>query len=163
MEYRLRRADPEELDAVFVLYEKRVGWMDQRGIRQWNVTGYLAAYPKSYYREQQALGNLYVFAGPSGLAGAAVLLPEDGRWPGRADSPAVYVHNLVTDVEARGAGRRLLAAIEKTAAREGKRFVRLDCAADNLFLNGYYESQGYTAAGTCRDGGYMGNLREKRL
>lgn len=35
--------------------------MDRAGIRQWNVTGYLDAYPMDYYRAQQALGNLYVF------------------------------------------------------------------------------------------------------
>lgn len=158
-----RRADEQEIDAIFALYEKRVGWMDQQGIRQWNATGYLTEYPKSYYRKQQVLGNLYVLAGPSGIEGAVVLLSEDGRWPDRAASPAFYVHNLVANIEARGAGKHLLSEIEKTAVLHEKQFVRLDCAADNLFLNGYYESLGYAPAGKCRDGSYLGIRREKRL
>ena len=147
MNDRFRRAGTGEINAIFALYERRVRWMDQQGIRQWNVTGYLTEYPKSYYREQQALGNLYVLAGPSGLAGAVVLLPQDERWPDKAGEPAFYVHNLVADVEAGGAGKQLLAEIEKTAVRCRKRFVRLDCAVDNPFLNAYYESRGYAAAG----------------
>ena len=113
-----------------------MNWMDEKGIRQWNVTDYLAAYPKSYYQEQQTIGNLYVL---------------------------VFIHNLVTDPKYRGAGKQLLSEIEKLAVRCGKQFVRLDCAVDNVFLNRYYESFGYKLSGTCIDGVYAGNRREKRL
>ncbi|MDO4829558.1 MAG: hypothetical protein Q4B19_09290, partial [Clostridia bacterium] len=51
--YALRSARPEEVDEVFSLYEKRVRWMDEKGIRQWNDTDYLNAYPADYYREMR--------------------------------------------------------------------------------------------------------------
>ena len=41
------------------------------------------------------------------------------------------------------------------------RFMRLDCAEDNEFLNSYYDSMGYRLAGRCEDGVYIGNKREK--
>lgn len=97
------------------------------------------------------------------VAGAVVLLQSDDRWLDRAGSPAYYVHNLVTDPAARGGGRELLAQAEKLAVGHGKRFMRLDCAVDNAFLNRYYEGMGYQPAGTCEDGPYKGNRREKTL
>lgn len=42
----------EDLDAVWQLIVDRVEWMDKKGIRQWNVTNYLEAFPKEYYLEK---------------------------------------------------------------------------------------------------------------
>lgn len=53
--------------------------------------------------------------------------------------------------------------IEQFAVDGGKRFVRLDCAVNNAFLNRYYEAAGYVLSGTCKDGLYEGNRREKIL
>ena len=137
MAYTLRPAAAGEIDAVFALFEQRVSWMNQRDIHQWNDTDYLNEYPKTYYQQQRELGNLYVLTDNTdgAVAGAVVLLQSDDRWLDRAGSPAYYVHNLVTDPAARGAGRELLAQAEKLAVGHGKRFMRLDCAEDNAFLN----------------------------
>ena len=158
-----RQARPEEIEEIFSLYKKRIRWMDENGVRQWNATDYLAIYPAEYYRGRQAQGNLYALEEDGAIAAAAVLLESDARWPDREDSAAYYVHNLVTDSAVRGAGRRMLAETEALAARQGKRFVRLDCAVSNAFLNEYYGSMDYELAGRCREGGYEGNRREKKL
>lgn len=60
MAYTLRPAAAGEIDAVFALFERRVDWMNQRDIHQWNDTDYLNEYPKTYYQQQRELGNLYV-------------------------------------------------------------------------------------------------------
>ena len=162
--YKLNLAEPEEIPAIFSLYEKRVAWMDEVGIRQWNVSDYLTAYPASYYEEQRAAGNLYALHDGERIVGAAVLLQSDDRWPDRAADKAYYVHNLVTNPEAKGAGRALLALAEDMARANGMRFMRLDCAVDNQALNDYYASMGYEIAGTCEDGPYYkGNRREKAI
>lgn len=162
MAYILRPAAAGDIDAVFALFEQRVDWMNRQNIHQWNDTDYLNEYPKTYYQQQRELGNLYVLA-DSRVAGAVVLLQSDDRWLDRAGSPAYYVHNLVTDPAVKGAGRELLAQAEKLAVGHGKRFMRLDCAVDNAFLNSYYETMGYLPAGTCEDGPYKGIRREKAL
>lgn len=162
MSYIFRPAKAEDIDAVFTLFEKRVNWMNEEGIRQWNVTDYLNVYPKSYYQEQQTLGNLYVLVHHT-VAGAVVLFQEDARWPEKEASSAVYVHNLVTDPAERGAGKLLLTEVEKMALAHGRRYVRLDCAVDNTFLNNYYAALGYELAGECQEGAYAGNRREKKL
>ena len=149
--YALRSARPEEVDEVFSLYEKRVRWMDEKGIRQWNDTDYLNAYPADYYREMRAKDCLYVLTdvATGKITGAAVLLSEDERWAECENEPAFYVHNL--------------AAAEALGQAHGKRYMRLDCAVDSAFLNGYYESLGYRAAGQCEDGPYVGVKRQKEL
>jgi len=98
------------------------------------------------------------------IASAAVLLESDEEWTDRRDTFACYIHSLVTDTEESGAGKVIMAEIEKLAIREGNRFLRLDCAADSTFLNGYYKSLGYTQVeGKCAEGKYVGNRFEKEL
>lgn len=162
MAYIFRPAKADDVNAVFSLFARRVRWMDEKGIRQWNVTGYLSVYPKSYYQEQQSCGTLYVLVGKA-VAGAAVLLEQDERWLDKADSAALYIHHLVTDPAVGGIGKVLLAEVEKIADMRKKQYVRLDCSADNQFLNRYYASMGYGFAGRCQDGPYIGNRLEKQL
>ena len=161
----LRLARQDALEEIFARYAARVRWMNEVGIHQWNDTDYLNAYPADYYREMRAKDCLYVLTdvATGKITGAAVLLSEDERWTECEDEPAFYVHNLVTDSSAPGAGRALLAAAEALGQAHGKRYMRLDCAVDSAFLNGYYESLGYRAAGQCEDGPYVGVKRQKEL
>ena len=143
MGYDFRLAKNNEIDTIFSLYKKRIQWMDKSGIQQWNMTNYLEVYPISYYADRQRLGELYVLSKEDVVIGAVVLLQSDECWPQMADSPAYYVHNLVTELSVQ--------------------FLRLDCAVDNKFLNEYYESMGYKMVGCCKEGAYIGNKREKEL
>lgn len=156
-------AGPEQVDAVFALYEKRVQWMNANGIHQWNENAYLQVFPKEYYISQREAGRLYVWMEKNCVLGAMVLLEEDEGWIGQTEACALYVHNLVTEPSARGVGERLLSAAEAMARQQGLECMRLDCAADNEFLNRYYEKLGYQAVGQCTDGPYVGILREKKL
>ena len=119
MKDAFRAAAPSDIEAIFSLYEKRVRWMDENGVRQWNVTDYLTVYPAAYYREQQAAGRLFALYDGDAPIGAVVLLDEDPLWPDGL--PACYIHNLVTDPAVSGAGRRILRAVEALAARRGVR------------------------------------------
>lgn len=164
MKYKFRQALETEIPAVFDLYVRRVAWMDEIGIHQWNETDYLEAYPEDYYREELQNGNLFVLEDDTGtLCGAVVLLKEDERWEEEPERNAYYVHNLVTALSAKGAGKAILREAEALAKTQGLQAVRLDCAVDNERLNAWYEAQGYLPAGTCTDGPYLGRLREKRI
>ena len=164
MAYTLRPAEPADVPAVFRLYEARVAWMVRTGLRQWNVTDYLAVYPPAYFQAQANAHRLYVLEDAPGVpVGAVVLLTDDPRWDALPAASARYVHNLVTDPSVKGAGRVLLAETERLARAGGAAVQRLDCAADNAVLNAYYESLGYLPVGRCEDGLYTGILREKSL
>ena len=164
-EFELRKAGKDEAGDIFELYVKRVEWMGENNIRLWIDTDYLHAYPREFYEQEQAAGNLYVLEDLStgSIAAAAVLYEEDENWQDSGKASAYYVHNLVSSTLFPGAGKMILQEAEKLAAQYGKEWMRLDCGEDSIFLNGWYESMGYLYAGKCTDGPYTGNRRQKKV
>ncbi len=160
MTSRFRAARGGDLERIEALIDARIRWMDETGIRQWNVTNYREVYPRAYYERMLREGKLFALDGDGGTVAAAVLLEEDPRWSD-APRPALHVHNLVSSLRDRGAGREFLRLAGERATALGKRALRLDCAADNAKLNRFYENLGFRAAGTVEDGPYHGVRREK--
>ncbi|MBQ9713619.1 MAG: hypothetical protein IJV54_15170 [Bacteroidales bacterium] len=161
--YLFRRASAQEVEASFSLVLRRMAWMDLKGIRQWNVTGYVERFPLEYYREKQSLGQLYVLTDTTGkIVCVGVLIESDFRW-GDDDTPSLYLHNFASDWTVPGCGSVYLEKAEKLARAMGKEYMRLDCARDNAFLNSYYSERGYDLCGTCVHGLYEGYLRQKKL
>ncbi|MBQ2929742.1 MAG: GNAT family N-acetyltransferase [Clostridia bacterium] len=163
--YTFRPAEKHEVPAVFDLIMSRVRWMDEVGIRQWNVTDYAGCYPPAHYEAARQRGDLFVLTDEYGIAACAVLRQDDERWPAAMQSaePAFYLHHLAARLGAKGAGRSFLRMAEDYAVRQGKTRFRLDSADDNAFLADYYTAQGYVPVGHCVDGLYSGILREKVL
>lgn len=147
------------------LIHQRIAWMDEKGIRQWNVTDYDGVYPPEYYEACWQKGELYALEDPASGAVicAGALKEQDDRWPEALSAPAFYLHHLAADPGHRGAGRIFLSQAERHARHAGKTYLRLDSAIDNPALTRYYESQGYLPTGTCTDGLYEGILRQKKL
>jgi len=100
---------------------------------------------------------------PVELAGALVLLDIDARWPGYEAMDSYFVHNFATDPALNGVGSMMLEEAELLSAKQGKKYLRLDCPIHNNYLNDFYESRGYIKKGRCVDGAYTGILREKKL
>ncbi len=148
---------------MFSMILRRMEWMEEKGIRQWNVAEYDEIYPLSYYEEERQKGELFVLADrdTNEIVCGAVLKEEDERWEDRA--PSIYVHNFVSKTAPRHVGRIFLIFAEKYAAERGKRYLRLDSARDNQALASYYEKIGFAPAGSCVEGGYHGILRQKEL
>ena len=163
--YSFRKASANEVPRVFQLVLDRIHWMDEKGIRQWNVTAYLERFPFSYYEQKQSEGEMFVLEEKetSQIVCGAVLKEEDDRWPVTVEGSAYYLHNFATDTKKPGVGKVFLHLAEQYAAAMGKAFFRLDCAVDNAFLNRYYDAQGYVVVGRCVHGLYQGFLREKKL
>lgn len=162
-QYRFRAMRREEAAQMFALVKARMKWMDEVGIKQWNVTDYTDVYPFSYYEEKCGEGEAFaLFDKETGeMVCAAVLKKTDDRWPDEAS--AFYVHHLVAQIGAKGAGAAFLAHAEDYARSCKKSCMRLDSAVGNEALERFYTAHGYEAKGTCRDGVYTGILREKRL
>lgn len=162
--YIFIKAIIEDVEEVFWLIKKRIKWMDKNEISQWNKTNYLDSYPKEYFEEKVAMGQLYVmkddFSGK--VAGAVVLLEEDRRWS-TDRSKSYYIHNFVSDTEIKNVGTRMIYECEKMAIKKGKDRIRLDCQASNHKLNEYYYRLGFESVGNVQVGSYVGNKREKRL
>ncbi len=164
-DFIFRKASTDEVLKVFQLVQDRILWMDEKGIRQWNVTAYLERFPFCYYEQKQADGEMYVLEekATKQIVCGAVLKEEDDRWPDDVEGSAYYLHNFATDINKPGVGKVFLRLAELHAATMGKQYFRLDCAVDNAFLNRYYDAQGYVVVGNCTHGLYRGLLREKKL
>jgi ribosomal protein S18 acetylase RimI-like enzyme len=63
--------------------------------------------------------------------------------------PAGYVHSFTIDRKHYGKkkGIVVLQMIEKKSKDNGKRYLRLDCASNNLKLKKYYEKFGFRPVG----------------
>ena len=161
--YLFRKATQQEIPAIFALIMRRVAWMDQVGIKQWNTTKYDERYPLDYYEQRRQMDELFVMedtvTGQIVCVGA--LFHEDERWP--EPESAFYLHHLASELGAKGAGSLFLQKAEAYTASQGKQYLRLDSAIDNKFLERYYTGHGYVEAGYCVDGLYEGILRQKKL
>ena len=163
MDYQFGLADESVLEQIYSLIDRRIRWMDEVGIQQWNVTDYWGVYPKEHYIEQMRYARLFVLKRGSVVVGTAVLYEDDPRWPDGNTASAYYVHHFAASPDEKGAGAILLRHLEEYAHRKDKALLRLDCADDNPRLNRYYQEKGYSPCGTCVDGVYRGILREKYL
>lgn len=161
--YCFQRAKETDIARVMELIESRIRWMDESGIEQWNKNGYLEAYPEAYYREELENRRLYVLRGEETghVYGALVLRESDDNWGD--DAQAYYVHNLVADIDEKGAGLYMLSFCDVLARAKKKSYLRLDCDKTNGKLNRYYALQGFAAVGECTDGPYTGIRRQKDL
>lgn len=160
-QYIFRQASQQEIPQVFALIMRRVAWMDQVGICQWNTTKYDERYPPHYYEQRRLLEELFVLEDGERILCVGALLHEDVRWPD-PDS-AYYLHHLASDVDAKGTGSIFLQKAEEYTASQGKQYLRLDSAVGNKTLEHFYTSRGYIEAGRCVDGLYQGILRQKKL
>ncbi len=161
--YIFRQAAQQEVPEVFALIMRRVAWMDQVGIQQWNATRYDQRYPLDYYEKRRLMDELFVLEdGETGkILSVGALFHDDVRWPD--PESAFYLHHLASDVDAKGTGSIFLQKAEEYTASRGKQYLRLDSAVGNKTLEQYYSSRGYVEAGRCTDGLYAGILRQKKL
>ncbi len=152
-----------EVSQMFQLILDRIKWMDKNNIKQWNVINYTEIYTRDYYEKKRKKGELFVLLdeGTNEIICAAVLQDSDKIW--NDGENALYIHNFVSKIGKSGAGGDFLKYAIDYAKLKGKKYFRLDCAANNDKLNGYYEKHGFIRTGICEDGLYRGILREKKL
>lgn len=162
--YSFARATINDVPEIMRLIDERIYWMDTVGINQWNKNHYRERYPYEYFVSMATERQLFVLkdTGSNVIVAAAVLLTKDYRW-NADDANCYYVHNLVSAVCVKEAGKCIMKCIEQLGKRESKSFIRLDCIVGNKHLNQWYETLGYKLVGTTIDGEYTGNLREKEL
>ncbi len=118
--YVFRKIIQEEIPSMFSLVLKRIVWMDENNIRQWNVTNYAEAYPENYYYEQYENGNVFVLEEEKTgeIVCAAILQETDKRW--NDNVPSIYLHNFVSKVGAKSAGTIFLELCRKICCYAGK-------------------------------------------
>lgn len=157
----VREARPADLDAVLSILEDAARWMVSQRVSGWT--------PGSFSRRRIAeiidRDEMYL----ASLAGQAVgtfalQWTDDETW-GMGKDNAGYVHGLAIhrDFAGMAVGRELLGWSEEKVSRSGRKYLRLDCVADNEALNAYYQRAGFDYRGQTTVRGLAVSLYEKRV
>jgi GNAT superfamily N-acetyltransferase len=156
----LSRAGEDDHDAIVGLIDAAAQWLRAtKDTDQWTQPWRSEEDRSNRIRRDLTAGKTWLLR-DSGLAVATITAdPGDYPvWPAeRQREPAVYVRRLV--VSRAHAGRRLGATLLDWAgltAREdyGAEWIRVDVWRTNKELHDYYEDQGFTSCGVCRDPDY---------
>jgi ribosomal protein S18 acetylase RimI-like enzyme len=144
-------ARSEDLGRYLDLLEEVAVWLEARGISQWPAGQFrLSAdsYAESIRQEEVQLA----LVGDALVGALQLLLRERMVWAEAAEDDAVYVFSLaVRRAWAKHeVGRQMLDWAGDRATTLGRRYIRLDCEADNQFLRAYYESAGFEDRGEFR-------------
>ena len=137
-------ARSDDLARYLDLLEGVADWLELRGIRQWPRGTFRRSaefYAQSITQEEVQLA----FIADQLVGTLRVLLREPIVWPEIVEADAIYVYNLAVKRAwaELGLGGRMLDWACIRAASLGRRYVRLDCLANNDFLCDYYTRTGF--------------------
>lgn len=140
-----RFATIDDFSAIDQLILKKAKEFQAAGKSQW--VKYLEPSRSDYVRHDLTNGSVFVYERDAQVVGAVSLIPPTDWDVNLWDNPdgAVYLHRLVTDSSIKGEriGERLM----EYALSHSPSTIRLDCVADNSFLNGYYPQFGFRYVG----------------
>jgi ribosomal protein S18 acetylase RimI-like enzyme len=159
-----QRAKLEDSADILALLQCISSWLAGKGIDQW----------KDFYNEKGKAtlarrfreGEVYKIAKGGAILGVFVTQWDDTFWhPMKNDDLACYIHTMGIDpsLTGKGIGKKILSFVEDIAKRAGRKYVRLDCNADNARLCEFYESNGFYKAGSKPWENWNVRLYEKKL
>ena len=161
-EVRIIRAEPSELDDVLEILEEAARWLNARGFE---------SYWKSSPSFRQALkenieqGDVYMVKDTQGTIGTITLQWSDMKYWGDMPPDAGYIHKFAIKRSRSGQhlGSRTLQWAEAKTRKEGKKFLRLDCLANNMIIREYYEKFGFIHIRDTMAPGWKASLYEKKI
>lgn len=139
----IRLATKRDANNIANLIEQRAVALNEQGSDQW--TEYLEQDLVERVRTDITEGSVYVFEDDQQILASIALLPpddwDDNLWD---DSErGQYIHRIVVSekLKGRGVGQQLMEHVLEEADEDEP--IRLDCVADNEFLNSYYPRFGF--------------------
>lgn len=139
----IRLATKRDAKHIAHLIEQRAVALNETGSDQW--TEYLELDLLERVQTDIATGSVYVYEQHGFVLASIALLPPD-EWDHNLwedGERGQYIHRIVVSeqLKGRGVGQQLMQHVLREA--DGDEPVRLDCVADNEFLNEYYPRFGF--------------------
>ena len=142
MTTHVRRAQPQELEAVVAVLREAAQWLIDTAHPLWRLADFT---PESLAGAVGA-GEYFIACDGEGPVGVIKLEWEDPLfWPDVPTGKGLYLHKLagVRHAAGRGVTDALLNFASAHAAALGRVYLRLDCAADRPSLCQVYERRGF--------------------
>jgi len=157
----VREARTGDLDAVLSILEDVARWMVCQRIEGWTP----GSFPRRRIAEIIGCGEMYLASLAGQAVGTFALQWSDEVTWGKVPNDAGYVHGLAIrrDFTGRELGRELLGWSENRVSLSGRKYLRLDCTAENEALNAYYRRAGFDYRGRAMVRGLEVSLYEKRV
>ncbi|MDQ6419465.1 GNAT family N-acetyltransferase [Paenibacillus sp. LHD-117] len=159
----IRRARADDVDRLRGLLCEAARWIRaEHGFWQWREEMFTAERVSAYVASHEMF---VAFRGGELVGCFSVHWAYEEIWGEQFHDDAGYVHRLAVarSCKGEGIGSELLAFAEQYIREKGKRWMRLDCMADNPGLNRYYERSGFILKGRFDGEGWSANLYEKEL
>ncbi len=159
----IRTAQIEDLEGVQKLYVEAARWIRfSQGIIQWSEDTFTTDYLEQFICEN----DVFVAYLEGELVGCfSIHWKYEEIWGELFHDNAGYVHRLVVSrkYKGQGIGGHFITWAEAYIKNKGKKWLRLDCMADNPALNQYYRSQGLIFQRRYDGNGWSANLYEREI
>jgi GNAT superfamily N-acetyltransferase len=128
------------VSAVATLLDEATVWVGERGYEQWPLP-----FPREELSGAIERGEVYVAEVGGDVVATVTLLWDDELHWGARPADAAYVHKLAVSRACAGQriGRAIVEWADRTAAANGRSFLRLDCMRSNPGIRSYYEQLGF--------------------
>lgn len=146
--FTLHQAKTEHLEMIESLLKETALWLKAKGSLQWN--GILEG--KDNHDTARAIDRGEVFYGTldNELVGMFILWERQSEWDAALwgtdqGNDFYYLHrlNIKRDKAGIGIPKMMINAAKDYAEKKQKRALRLDCIAENEFLNRMYRNEGF--------------------
>jgi len=135
----VKPATIEDIELLQDLFSQAISWQKQRGLPTFSI------FTDSFFEQEISNGNVFLAWNQERLVGTISLYEEDKILWGNDQESALYIHRLASarDVTGRGVGAALIVWSRRQAEDRKKRWLRVDCWAENRELCEFYERQGF--------------------
>ena len=157
---RVRPATQEDAPVVAALLDEATVWVGERGYEQWPLPFPLEELAAAIDRRE-----VYLAEADGETVATVTRLWDDQMYWGERPPDAAYVHKLAVRraCAGQGIGRAIVEWADKTAAKAGRQFLRLDCLGDNPGIRRYYEDLGFEHRGDLVVNGRTMSIYERHV
>lgn len=152
--FKMQQATSVHTDEIMSLLMDAAKWFQSKGSDQWS--GLLEGIDSHRTDEAVTRGDVFIATQDDVIAGMVMLLQQPSDWDRNlwdlakeAENEAVYLHRLATNraFQNQQLGKEIFQWCQDSIRFSGIQKIRLDCLANNPFLNDFYQSNGFIYVG----------------
>jgi GNAT superfamily N-acetyltransferase len=162
VQVQVSTARPTDIDTVLGILDEATTWLQNKSLpTAWKP----GEFSRQTFLEQISREEVHIGLVEGKPAGTFILQWTDPLWWGEQPADAGYIHKLAIRpaYAGQGVGLQMLNWAEKKTRTLGKKFLRLNCMAEDRKIRDYYEMAGFTYLRDVQGTRALASLYEKML